>query len=192
MIKANYEDKSLVVEILSQSFDANKSINYVAKQDKNRLKRIRILMDYSFEVCYLFGDIYLSEEKDGCVLVLYPEKKKTSFKTILLDIKLATTCIGLGRILKVLKRETEIKKHHPNTLIYYLWFLGVKPNAQKKGVGSKLLNEAIQESESMNRTIYLETSTLTNIPWYQKFGFAIIHELDLTYKLFILKRESSK
>lgn len=29
MIKANYSDKSLVVDILSESFDSNKSVNYV-------------------------------------------------------------------------------------------------------------------------------------------------------------------
>lgn len=190
MIKANYADKSIVIDILSESFDTNKSINYVAKQDEKRLERIRNLMDYSFELCYLFGDVYLSDDKNGCLLVLYPDKKKTNLKTILLDLKLAISCIGLGRIFKVLERETKIKKHHPKTPIYYLWFIGVKPSAQKQGIGSSLLQEAIKESKNQGKDIYLETSTLPNLPWYKKFGFNIMTELDLTYKLYILKRES--
>lgn len=189
MIKAYYADKTIVLDILSESFDLNKSVNYVAKQDKDRLKRIRNLMDYSFEMCYLFGDIYLSEDKTGCLLVLYPDKKKTTLKTILLDLKLAISCIGLSRIAKVLERESKIKVHHPKTPISYLWFIGVKSDAQKKGVGTKLLQEVIEESKLQYRDVYLETSTLTNIPWYEKFGFEIISELELTYKLFILKRE---
>ena len=137
----------------------------------------------------MFGDVYLSENRRGCMLVLYPEKKKTNLKTIWLDLKLAITCIGLTRIGNVLERETKIKKYHPKTGIYYLWFIGVKSSEQKKGTGSSLVEYAIKESERQEKDIYLETSTLPNIHWYQKFGFEIIHELALSYKLFILKRD---
>lgn len=195
MIKASYSDKPLVVDILSDSFDANKSVNYVVKQEKlnsKRKERIRKLMEYSFDVCYLFGEIYLSEDKKACALILLPDKKKTTFKSILLDAKLALSCIGLSRIFKVLERESKIKSHHPKTPIYYLWFIGVNPNDQNKGVGSALLKEVIKESTLHKRTIYLETSTLKNIPWYQKFGFEVFKELDLSYKLFLIKRDYSK
>lgn len=57
MKKATYRDKDLIVDILAKSFDTNQSVNYIVKQDNRRLQRIKALMDYSFEVCYLFGDI---------------------------------------------------------------------------------------------------------------------------------------
>jgi len=53
MKKARYTDKELVVDILTRSFNANQSVNYIVKQDKKRIKRISALMDYLFEVCYL-------------------------------------------------------------------------------------------------------------------------------------------
>ena len=65
MKKANYTHKNLVIEILASSFDTNASVNYIIKQDKHREKRIRALMDYSFEVCYLFGEIFLFN--DNCI-----------------------------------------------------------------------------------------------------------------------------
>lgn len=191
MIKATYSDKPIVIDILSESFDSNKSVNYVIKQDKHRIKRIRNLMEYSFEICYLFGEIYLSDDRRGCMLVLYPEKKKTTLKTLWLDLKLAISCIGLSKIGRVLERESKIKKYHPKTGVYYIWFVGVKSSEQRKGIGSALMNFAIEESQRQQRAIFLETSTLTNIPWYQKFGFEIIHEPDLTYPLFMLKRSKN-
>ena len=190
MIKAQYTDRSVVIDILSDSFDTNKSVNYIVKQDEKRRIRIRNLIGYSFDVCYLFGEIYLSEDKNGCALILLPDKKKVTFKSVLLDIKLIFSGIGLARIATILERETQIKKYHPKTPIYYLWFIGVKTNAQRKGIGSTLLKEIIKESILNKRDIYLETSTLENIPWYQKFGCELFQELDLTYKLFILKRRS--
>ncbi len=189
MIKASLNDKSTVVDILLKSFDTNQSVNFVAKQDSKRLDRIKMLMEYAFEVCFMSGEVYLSEDKKSCALLLYPDRKSTNLKSIVWNTKLAFNCIGITRIAKVLKRESLIKKHHPKTPMCYLWFLGVYPDHQKQGIGSKLLKAVIQKSIEERRDIYLETSTLTNIPWYQKFNFKIIKELDLSYRLFILKRD---
>lgn len=192
MIKAAQNDKKLIVEILTKSFENNQSVNYIAKQDEKRLKRISALMDYSFEVCHSFGDVFLSDDKKACALVLYPDKKKTTLKSILLDVKLISSCIGIENIKKALARESKIKQLQPKELMYYLWFIGVDPEHQSEGIGSDLLKEIIQDSKYKERPVYLETSTLKNLPWYKKFGFQIYNELDLTYKLYFLKRELSK
>lgn len=189
MIKAKYSDKNLIVDILTKSFNTNQSVNYIVRQDAKRVQRVRALMDYSFEVCYLFGDVFLSDDKKACALITYPDKKKTNLKSILLDVKLIFFAVGLKNIKKTLARETLINKVQPKELKYYLWFIGVDPEYQNEGIGSVLLDEIIEDSEHKKRPIYLETSTLKNLPWYQKFGFQIYHELDLSYKLFFLKRK---
>ena len=189
MTKAAYSNKNLVVGILSKSFDDNQSVNYIAKQDSKRTERIRALMDYSFEVCYAFGEVFLSDDKNACALVLFPDQKRTSLKSILLDAKLIFSCVGIGNIQKALSRESKIKNLQPKELMYYLWFIGVDPKYQNSGAGTKLLNDLIKDSSLQKRPIYLETSTLKNIPWYKKFGFSTYNELDLGYKLFFLKRE---
>lgn len=189
MIRAEYSDKKLIAEILAKSFNENKSVNYIVKQDGKREQRLRSLMEYSFEICYLFGDVFLTDDKKGCALIVLPDKKKTTPKSVLLDLKLIFSCIGLSNINKALSREGKIKNLQPKELLYYLWFIGVDPAEQHKGIGSTLLAEVIKEGKSKQRTICLETSTLSNIPWYEKFGFKIYNELDLGYQLFFLKRE---
>ncbi|MGB4399445.1 MAG: GNAT family N-acetyltransferase, partial [Daejeonella sp.] len=120
---------------------------------------------------------------------LYPDRKKTTFKSILEDIKLLFNCIGLGNIGKAMKRESAIKKIQPDTPMYYLWFIGVDPDSQGTGIGTQLMNEVIEDSQVQSRPIYLETSTQRNLPWYKKFGFDIYEDLDLSYKLYFLKRD---
>lgn len=189
MIRADYKDKDTVINILADSFADNKSVNYIVKQDSKKAQRLLSLLEYSFDICLLFGDIFLSEDKKACALIVFPDKKITTLKSILLDAKLAISCMGLGNIKKAMDRETKIKESHPKGLMYYLWFIGVENPDQGKGIGSKLLAEVIQEGISKGRPIYLETSTLKNIPWYEKFGFTIYNELDFGYKLFCLKKE---
>ena len=188
MIEANYNDKERVISILTSSFDANKSVNFIVRQDAKRIARIKALMSYSFDVCYSAGAIYLSPDRNACALVLFPDKKRTTLRSIILDIKLLFSCIGLANSRRVLNRESRIKKIHPSESMYYLWFIGVAPDCQYKGIGTTLLNDLIRDSINKVRSIYLETSTEKNIPWYQKFGFHIYNELDLGYKLSFLKR----
>jgi hypothetical protein len=188
MTKANYSDKKHVVNILRKSFDDNKSVNYIIKQDKNRIRRITNLMAYSFEMCYSFGNVFLSEDRMGCALVLLPDTKK-NLRSTLLDLSLAVSSIGLTNLRRALTRESKIKKIYPKELIYYLWFIGVEPEAQNKGIGTSLLKEVIEEGTKLNRLVCLETSTERNIPWYKKLGFTIYKELHLGYRLYFLKKE---
>lgn len=187
-MKAAYKDKDLVVDILTRSFDENKSVNYIVKQDSKRIDRIKALMDYSFEVCYLFGNVYISPDKKACALILFPDQKKSTLKSILLDVKLILASVGLGNIKKTLARESKIKAIQPREPMTYLWFIGVDPDYQNKGAGTELLNHIIKESTDKQRPVYLETSTIKNLPWYKKFGFEKYNELDLSYTLYFLKR----
>jgi hypothetical protein len=189
MIPARYNDKDSIVKILVEAFDNNKSVNYIVKQDSKRKKRIQHLMEYSFEVCFKSGKVYLSDEKQGCALLVFPEKKRTTIRTIYQDTKLILLCTGISGIRKVIRRENKIKTLQPKGCVCYLWFIGVSQNFQDGGIGSGLLREIIEECASDDRIICLETSTERNIPWYQKFGFTIYNELDFGYKLFFLKRD---
>lgn len=189
MRRANYQDKDLVIDILTESFESNQSVNYILKQDQKRIERIQALMDYSFEICYLFGDVFISDNNKACALIVYPERKKTTLKSALLDIKLILRCVGIKNIKKTLEREAVIKKVQPQEPMTYLWFIGVKISNQNKGIGSDLLKSIILLSSEKKRPIYLETSTVKNLPWYNKFGFKIYHEHDLSYRLYFLKRD---
>lgn len=187
MHRATKAERGIIVNILTQSFLDNKSVNYTIKQDVRKEQRIRKLIEYSFDICSLFGDVFISEDKKGCALVVMPDKRRTTLTSVLLDIKLVFTAIGFANIKKALRRESAINKIHPGKNLYYLWFIGVHPSEQGKGVGSRLLTEVIQEGRNQKRTICLETSTLKNIPWYEKHGFKTYRELDFGYKLYCMK-----
>lgn len=187
MRKANPDDRDLVVELLTRSFEDNMSVNYIVRQDAKRIHRIRALMHYSFEVCYRFGEVWLSNDCTASALVLYPHLKKNTFVSVWLDIQLILCAIGLGGIKKALNREAQVKKLQPKEPMAYLWFIGVNPLYQHQRTGSKLLQEVMADAAQKNLPVYLETSTVKNLPWYEKFGFQIYDQLNLGYVLFFLK-----
>lgn len=187
MKKANYKDKPLVVDILSASFKDNKSVNYILAQAGNREMRLRRLMAYSFDVCYLFGNVFLSDDQKAAALIIYPDKKRTTLKSTWLDLKFAIQCLGIFNLFKAIRRESAIKKVHPAIPFSYLWFIGVKPDNQNAGAGTVLLEEILFYSRNQNRPVVLETSTERNLPWYKKNKFDIYAELDFGYRLYCLR-----
>lgn len=188
MLRADYRDKNRVVQILAASFDDNKSVNFIVKQDGCRAVRLRKLMEYSFELCHRYGAVWLSEDRNACALVLFPHLKKSFYHSLRLDLSLAVSVIGLSNLGKVIRRESAIKKLHPREPFYYLWFIGVSPEFQNKGLGTEMLKQVLREAEKETLPVYLETSVPRNVAWYEKFGFSIYTKLDFGYELFCLQR----
>jgi ribosomal protein S18 acetylase RimI-like enzyme len=190
MITARIEDKSLVVDILSASFDQNISVNYVVKQDGKRKERIRRLMEYCFDSCFQNGKVYLSGDRNACALILFPEQEKVSLQSVMNDLRLAFSCIGPERLPKVLARESKVKSNYPKHSIFYLRFVGVHPDYQRNGIGSSLINEIIHEARVMKKPVYLETSMIDNVKFYKNLGFELFNELHLPHQLFLFRRNN--
>lgn len=187
MTRALPKDKEQVVSMLARCFDDNKSVNYIIPQDLHRTDRITRLMEYSFDYCQLFGEVYLSADGQACAMIVYPHKVRTSLPSIRLDLRLILQCIGLGNVRKALKREAIIKKLHPKTPFCYLWFIGTAPEVQRKGAGTALPGSILEHYNKEGLPVYLETSVERNVPWYKKWGDGVYQELDFGCRLHCMK-----
>jgi ribosomal protein S18 acetylase RimI-like enzyme len=62
---------------------------------------------------------------------------------------------------------------------FYLVMIGVAPQSQGQGLGGKLLQAVIDESEKSGLPVYLETETEENVSIYEHFGFTVIEKVML-------------
>ncbi len=84
---------------------------------------------------------------------------------------------GLGRFGRLLKLRDAMDQAHPMERAHdYLWFLGVHPDAQGAGVGSRLLASKTARLDAAGRPAFLETATPRNVPLYARHGFETIAE----------------
>ncbi|WP_375238601.1 GNAT family N-acetyltransferase [Aurantibacter sp.] len=176
MRKATAADKQLVSEILVSAFsplEESSAINLVVKQDKKRIKRMLILMEYLFETAMLFGEIYISDNNKACLLLKYPLNEKVTLKTIGLDIKLAFKCIGLERVFGVLKRQRITKKHAPKEHYIRPMILGSKNDSIGKGTAARLMMEVRLKFKDNKLPVITDAASEDNAKMYQKFGFRI-------------------
>jgi ribosomal protein S18 acetylase RimI-like enzyme len=74
----------------------------------------------------------------------------------------------------------EIERRHPrHPLHWYLSVLGTDPAHQGTGVGSALVRHVLDDPANAGEAAYLETETEANVPFYRRFGFEVVGELDV-------------
>jgi GNAT superfamily N-acetyltransferase len=61
----------------------------------------------------------------------------------------------------------------PGSRLWYLQALGVHPTAQRRGIGARLIEPALALADADGVACHLHTSDPANVPYYQRFGFAV-------------------
>jgi ribosomal protein S18 acetylase RimI-like enzyme len=84
---------------------------------------------------------------------------------------------GWARFLRLARLRQVMDKAHPMDRPHaYLWFLGVTPEAQGRGVGSRLLKAKLDQLDQAGTPAFLETATERNVAFYRRHGFDVLSE----------------
>ena len=84
---------------------------------------------------------------------------------------------GWSRFVRLLQLREAMDRHHPMDRPHaYLFFLGVTPQAQGHGVGSRLLKAKTDQLDATRRPAFLETATERNVAFYGRHGFEVVAE----------------
>jgi len=86
---------------------------------------------------------------------------------------------GAGSLRKGARWERLIHDNLPREPHWRLNSLAVKTSAQRRGIGSVLIEPGLHRAEADGVGCYLETQRRANIPFYRRFGFEEIGEIRL-------------
>ncbi|MGV8978280.1 MAG: GNAT family N-acetyltransferase [Cellulomonas sp.] len=64
----------------------------------------------------------------------------------------------------------------PRDPLTYIEALGVRPDAQRRGHGRRLMARILRDADHTGADCYLETSRDVNVPYYESMGFASLGE----------------
>jgi GNAT superfamily N-acetyltransferase len=80
---------------------------------------------------------------------------------------------GVKRALRFEAIDRYMRRNHPRMPHWYLWFLGVTPERQGHGLGSRLLDALNQRALRDGVPCYLETDRLSSVRLYQRHGYLV-------------------
>lgn len=191
MIKATHKDKKLVVAILTSAFASNtdgSTVNLIVGYGEDRSKRMHILMEYLFERAILFGEIFIADNKKGCLLIKYSHQEKITLETIKLDMQLAFKSIGITNVYKVLKRQRIAAQNYPKEKHIRPMIFGVKKEVKGGVTAARLMLHVKNHFKGNTLPVIIDAAAEYNVNLYQKFGFKITKiEESLGFPMYFLR-----
>jgi ribosomal protein S18 acetylase RimI-like enzyme len=86
---------------------------------------------------------------------------------------------GLSALGRGARLDALMADNHPAEPHWYLNTLSVRPEAQRLGYGSALIEPGLAAADADGLPAYLETQREANIPFYRRFGFELTQKVSL-------------
>lgn len=115
--------------------------------------------------CYRLGD-------QGACMWMMPDQKTEfglgDYATIAWSTLVKS---GPRAVMRAIKTGNAMDRHHPHFPHAYLFSIGVRPAAQGKGIGHRLMRPVLEACDREGMPAYLENSNPVNTSFYRSCGF---------------------
>jgi ribosomal protein S18 acetylase RimI-like enzyme len=177
--KVTSADRKRLAATMARAFDDDPIANWFAAQDKRRARRIYDFMDVAYRITSPYDELYTTDEVQGGALWSPPGKWKMGILQQLMLLPAMIRTATLRRVPAVMGGLNAIEKKHPHDPHYYLLALGVEPELQGRGLGTKLMAPILERCDRDRVPAYLESSKERNVPLYERNGFKVTEKMDV-------------
>lgn len=172
--RARPEDVPGIAEAMGAAFEDDPIASWFWNKPKGRREYIAGWYALIAREHYLeHGEVFVAEEDGevaGCSMWSPPggwrfpsrvEMRATRYVVPRLGLRVPIASIAMRRI----------ERRHPDTAHWYLSELGVRPQSQGRGLGSRLMFEMLARCDRERMPAYLESSTERSRVLYERHGF---------------------
>ena len=134
---------------------------------------------------YRYGEAYAtSDHLEGITVWVPSDHADMTFWRAIRSGSFNTAMkIGIKMSLKmkpIFEPLEEARRANMNGQEYiYVIIVGIAQEYQGQGFGRKLLSAMIEESEQIQKSLYLETTTPKNVKMYERQGFRVLNQITL-------------
>jgi ribosomal protein S18 acetylase RimI-like enzyme len=171
-------DIDSIADALVKAFHDDPVMMYMFRKEGGRDKKLRALFLSESSRALTRGALNTTTGGPalGGAIWMAPDKWKTGGFELLGQIPLLLK-MGLANTSRALSVLGQMEKIHPEEPHWYLAVLGTAPEYQGKGVGSALVAPVLTKCDADLIPAYLESSKESNIPFYERHGFAVQGEI---------------
>ncbi len=142
--------------------------------DRNRVRGFGIILDEWMRVPE--KNVIITDESGMCFAVWSNGKPQFGIiQYIRLSLR-SIFALGLKLVLRSSEYEAAIAKKHPGKPHLYLDMMATAPEAQGKGIGSRVMRKMTKYLDENGIAAYTFSSNPQNVSFYKRHGFAIIEQ----------------
>jgi ribosomal protein S18 acetylase RimI-like enzyme len=173
--------------MLTRAFHNDPLVCLIYPNEDERKKYSPFLWEYLLRDGIRYGEVYSPSDKiEGTAKWLSPSKVHMtiwrSLRSGALKMGMMTSrqrderALPMKKIAEITNHITELHKELVTKPHWYLANIGVAPEHQGKGFGSKLIKPMLDRIGKEGYPVFLETNFEGNVALYEHFGFNVIDE----------------
>ena len=174
------KDIKKAANVLTESFFDYPTYSFSLPNPEKRKKKLQVLFEILVKYSIKYSEIYAtSKNLEGIMLCMPPNNNISNWKMIKCGALRIPFRLGIRFITQqdiIDKIQDKLREKHANFPHTYLWAIGVVPDSQKKGFGTKLIRALLDDLKEKNEPCYLETGKKINVEIYRHFGFELVED----------------
>jgi ribosomal protein S18 acetylase RimI-like enzyme len=175
-------DIGAACKVLGLAFAGNPNTLVIARGDRARAQRMTESGARFAKLGRRCSHALVAEDKGRVVGVLnaieWPNcQLRMSEKLKIAPSMIRVTGLGLPRAFTMMSVWA---KHDPRAQHWHVGPIGVHPERQGRGIGKALLAAFLDIADAQGSPAYLETDVDKNVALYEKFGFKVIEQEDIS------------
>lgn len=177
---ADEGDRKGAIQALAEAFMDDPVAIWATPKDRHRLPVLRRFFGAVYDASVGEGTVYVDAERRGAAIWTLPGRWQPIPRQQLDTAAAFAHPRHWRRLPRIVRGILKAEGAHPRSPDhFYLPTLGVAPDRQGEGLGSRLLAPILEICDSDGIPAYLESSKHSNIAFYARHGFRVTSELPL-------------
>ena len=178
--KASAEDAPRLADALARAFQDDPGWSHLLPDPSDRTRRLRLFFETELSgIALAQGLVWTTEEVVGAAVWAPPEGWRVPITATLRETPPMVRVFGRHLPLALRSRLRMEGRHPRKPPHWYLAFMGVAPEWQGRGLGTALMQPALEILDAAGTPAYLESSTPRSRALYQRNGFEVTGEFNL-------------
>jgi GNAT superfamily N-acetyltransferase len=168
---ASRADVAPLARALAAAFEDDPIFAWLLPNERRRPDKLLRLFTLELESVVLpSGTAWMSPEASGACLELTPDKWRMPLQTQALHAPQFVAVFGRS-LPRALITITQMERRHLREPHFYVPYVGVAPEGQGAGLGTKLLGRTLERADAAGLPTYLEATSERNAALYERLGF---------------------
>jgi GNAT superfamily N-acetyltransferase len=164
-------DVRALTRVLAAAFEDDPIFAWLLPDRRRRHDRLLRFFALELEDVVLpSGSVWMSPEGSGACLELPPGGWRMPLRTQALHARQFAAVFGRS-LPRALITITKMERRHLREPHLYVPYIGVAPEAQGAGIGTRLLSRTLERADADGLPTYLEATSEQNAALYARLGF---------------------
>jgi len=169
-------------DVLARSFEGDPFIDWVVRSDAKHDEAMRTMFDATLrEMTMPYDEVWSTKDVRAVAIWTPPSAFQLGLSVQLRFLRRIAGVTQLRHLPSRLSAINAVDRNHPTEPHYYLFFMGVDPDRQGRGLGSLLLSDMLTRCDAEGMPSYLEATKEDLVGYYARYGYRALEPLPLPH-----------